>query len=271
MKKLILIAAMFAGVYANASSSMNIKAVFQGPLCHGDATGSISLVMDGGSAPYSYLWSDGSTTSSISNLLAGIYSVTVQDNSGLTASTSVSFSEPDALALSAMAISVSPSGANNGGVLLTVRGGTPDFSYSWDNGALTKDLSGLAPGNYAVTVTDGLGCQASTTASVQDAFIPMVIGNNHHESRSVAAGVGEVNTSTFQMYPNPAKSNVNFRLQNGEKAEYTLIDATGAIVMKHEISSTNSQVDVSNLPTGNYTVQVKNGQSTTLKNLVVAK
>ena len=58
-------------------------------------------------------------------------------------------------------------GASNGAINLTVSG-NPAFTYAWNNGATTEDLSGLAPGSYNVTVTDANGCQATASATITE-------------------------------------------------------------------------------------------------------
>ena len=269
MKKLILITAMFVGVYANAS--MNIKAVFQGPLCHGDATGYISLVMDGGNSPFSYAWSNGATTNTITNLTAGTYQVTVTDNIGVSSVSSISIGEPYALNLTAMVINANPNGASNGNIALTVRGGTPDYSYAWSNSAVSKDINGLPAGDYTVTVTDAEGCQASLTSTVQEPLPQMVIGNTHGNNRSTSTGIEELSNLNLSIYPNPANSSINLRMQNAGEAEYSLINANGEVVQAQKFNTTETKADVSNLPAGNYLVRVKTAQGTTNKNIVIAK
>ncbi len=129
-------------------------------LCFGDATGAIDLGVTGGTGSYTYNWSNGAITEDISGLTAGAYDVTVTDGNGCTASGSVTINEPaQALNGSFGSTDVTCNGANNGGINLTVTGGTQPYSYNWSNNATTEDLTGLAPGTYDYTVTDANGCQ----------------------------------------------------------------------------------------------------------------
>ena len=48
----------------------------------------------------------------------------------------------------------------NGMATVSATGGTPNYSYSWSNGATTQSISGLQAGTYTVTVTDAHGCQS---------------------------------------------------------------------------------------------------------------
>lgn len=275
MKKLLLIALMFTGVFVNA---MNIKAVFQGPLCNGDATGTISLVMDGGNAPFTYAWSNGASTRTISNLHAGSYTVTVTDNAGTSAVSTIQLAEPFAISITDMVIGANPAGASNGSISLTLRGGTPDFSYLWSNGETTKDISNLPAGDYTVIVSDAAGCQATLTSTVQEPLPQLHIAtvNNQHltvgshgEARSMETDVNTLNN--LSVYPNPASSSINMRMQAAQEAEYTLLNANGEVVIKQSSSGIDTKADVSNLPAGNYVMQVKTARGTINKNVVIAK
>ncbi|MBK6830512.1 MAG: T9SS type A sorting domain-containing protein [Flavobacteriales bacterium] len=61
-------------------------------------------------------------------------------------------------------------GLNNGSVYASVTGGLPPYSFSWSNGATTPSITDLAPGDYTVTVTDGLSNTAEATATVAALF-----------------------------------------------------------------------------------------------------
>lgn len=82
------------------------------------------------------------------------------DNSG---NTSITLTQAVPLSATASATPISCFGENNGAINLTVTGGVTPYTYLWSNGAVTEDLSDLAPGNYSVTITDGTN--ATTTAS----------------------------------------------------------------------------------------------------------
>ena len=135
--------------------------------CNGGSNASVSLTVSGGTSPYTYSWSNGATTQNLSGIAAGTYTVTVTDAKGCTKTASATVSAPSSsLTASASATGLSCSGVNNGTVTLTVSGGTSPYSYSWSNGAVTQNLTGLAAGNYTVTVTDSKGCTATASATV---------------------------------------------------------------------------------------------------------
>lgn len=134
--------------------------------CFGGNNGTAGVSASGATLPYTYAWSNGAATASVSGLTAGNYSVTVTDATGCSAAASVTVSTPTALSLATTATNENPAGAANGAVNLTVSGATTPYAYLWSNGATTEDISGLIPGTYTVTVTDAQGCTAPGSATV---------------------------------------------------------------------------------------------------------
>ncbi len=135
-------------------------------LCFGDTTGSVDLTVSGGTGPYTYAWDNGATTEDLSGVAAGTYNVTITDAVGCTTTASAVVGEPTLLAGSAVATDALCNGAADGSVDLTVTGGTAPFTYAWDNGETTEDISTLAAGTYNVTITDANGCTATASAVV---------------------------------------------------------------------------------------------------------
>jgi len=135
--------------------------------CFGESTGSLSVNVSGGTIPYSYLWSNGSTTASTSNLAANTYQITVTDQNGCTASGAATLLQPSA-ALTAIASPTAAScfGGNNGAINLNTTGGTSPYSFTWSNGATTANINSLAAGTYSVSITDSLNCSVTTSATI---------------------------------------------------------------------------------------------------------
>lgn len=115
--------------------------------------GIANITVSGGQAPYSYLWNNGDTTSDI-QVPSGTYSVTVTDSASITASHTVVVPSNSIVATAV----ITDSTATNGSINLSISGGTSPYTYVWSNGATTKDISGLSPGAYSVTITDNKGC-----------------------------------------------------------------------------------------------------------------
>ncbi|MDO8367553.1 MAG: hypothetical protein Q7T20_12200, partial [Saprospiraceae bacterium] len=136
--------------------------------CSGGSNGTATVVAGGGSHDYSYNWSNGKLTASINGLAAGVYTVTVTDSEGCSATASTTINQ---LVLTAN-INVthqSIPGVNNGAATVIGGGGTAPYTVKWSTGAVTLTISNLAPGPYTATVTDGQGCTIVKTTNVNAA------------------------------------------------------------------------------------------------------
>lgn len=137
--------------------------------CNGGATGAATASVSGGTAPYAYAWNTGATTATLSNVGAGSYTVIVTDAKGCTAIASVTITEPAALVASvAVPTAISCNGAANAVLTTSVTGGATPYTYLWSNAATTATLSGVGPGVYTVTVTDGNGCMVTSSIAVTE-------------------------------------------------------------------------------------------------------
>jgi gliding motility-associated-like protein len=132
--------------------------------CYGDTT-SITTSLSGGTPGFTYSWSNGQTTSTATGIAAGSYTVTITDNNGCTTSATVGLLQPSVLTISASGSSTNCNGTGGTGTSIA-NGGTPNYTYSWNNGQTTASLSNLTGGTYTVIVTDANGCSTSDTIQV---------------------------------------------------------------------------------------------------------
>ena len=126
---------------------------------------SVTAVGSGGTPPYTYHWSTGATTPTITNLAPGNYCITLTDASqcGTVDCITLDFIPVN------VAVNVTPvscPGALNGAVTATAASGVPPFSFEWSTGATGPTITGLGAGSYTVTLTDGNGCTSVATGTV---------------------------------------------------------------------------------------------------------
>ena len=149
-------------VNANPTASTTFTSV----ACFGNATGTATVSPSAGSSPYTYAWSGGGNTATISNKPAGNYTVTVTDNKQCSVTASASITQPFA-ALSALLSKEDAScNRNNGSLSVTANGGAGNYTYLWSNGPTTATISNLATGSYQVTVKDQNNCTIQAASSI---------------------------------------------------------------------------------------------------------
>ena len=135
--------------------------------CFGGTNGTATATPTGGTAPYTYLWSNGATTSTISGLSAAQYNVTVTDANDCTGTEAIILTEPTtALSLEVSSVAASCIVGDDGSATVTANGGTGPYGYIWSNGQTTQSATALVAGDYTVTVTDANMCTNTTTATV---------------------------------------------------------------------------------------------------------
>ena len=134
------------------------------PTC-GASNGSITATVSGGNAPYTYLWSNGLTTSAISNLPPGADSVTVHDTKCGVASVTVHLINQSATTITGTSTNIQCFGGNTGSAsILSVTGSTGPYTYTWTpNVSSNSSATGLTAGTYSVAIADALGCSHDTT------------------------------------------------------------------------------------------------------------
>ena len=139
--------------------------------CNGGTTGSASVSPSGGTPGYTYSWSpSGGTAATATGLAAGSYTVTVTDANGCTATRNYTITQPTAISTATGSqTNVSCNGGSNGTASVSPSGGTPGYTYSWSpSGGTAATATGLAAGNYTVTVTDANGCTATRNYTITE-------------------------------------------------------------------------------------------------------
>ena len=135
--------------------------------CNGNSDGSATANASGGTSPYTYIWSSGSSNATNTGLSAGIYTVTVADNAGSTNTATATINEPSSIGATLTATDESCA-KNDGTISTSVSGGTAPYNFSWSTSATTMNISNLTTGAYTVTITDANGCTSTSNAMVND-------------------------------------------------------------------------------------------------------
>jgi len=170
-------------------------------VCHGGSDGDVNLTVSGGTASYTYSWSNQATTEDLANVAANTYTVVVTDANGCTATNSATITEPTAIQASISSqTNVACHGMSTGALTTTITGGTANYTYTWSNGtstansaSLTNSISGLSAGVYTVTVTDANACSASVSETItQSALINISLDSK----TNVACNGGSTGSAT---------------------------------------------------------------------------
>lgn len=227
-----------------APAPLDLVLEVQTPICFGTLDGSITAIASGGTQNYTYLWSTGETTPTISNLPGGDYSVTINDgNSSL-----VSFATIEEYPAFSYSIdAIAPTTSNNGVAWVTMGNGLPPFAVLWSTGETTDTIFNLAPGTYSVTIYDANGCEDSGT------FVLLV--NATSEPNNLAG---------LQISPNPVsdKLTISISLKQASGIGIALFDGMGRQVSTLQpygqmgAGETNVQASMAALPPGVYFVVV---------------
>ncbi|MFN5736060.1 MAG: hypothetical protein ACK444_08450, partial [Flavobacteriales bacterium] len=108
-------------------------------LCNAGNDGAVDLTVTGGTPGFTFAWSDGSSNEDLSTVVAGNYSVTVNDANGCSNNTNVTINEPSAISATT---SSTPASCNpDGTASVSVSGGVPGYTYLWSNGATTNSIT----------------------------------------------------------------------------------------------------------------------------------
>ncbi|MEL6866569.1 MAG: SprB repeat-containing protein, partial [Bacteroidota bacterium] len=218
-------------------------AIVSDAVCNGEATGSISLTVNGGTAPYTYNWTNGLPGSSNqTNVSANSYDVTVTDFNGCTASTTVVVGEPSAISITSQVVTDALcAGEASGAIDINVSGGTAPYSYAWSNLDTDEDITNITSGNYVVTITDAANCEFISGNIVVGESSDIVISNVNIQDAScfgtatgaisidVTGGAGNYLYSWENNVPTPISNSEDLTGLRGGTYSLTVTDGNGCI------------------------------------------
>lgn len=228
-----------------------------------DGTVTLTVQASGGTLPYSYLWSNGSTLQSALYLLDGSpITVVVTDANGCTwENDPLIIPAPTPISVNSTVADESGTGEQDGAISLSVSGGTPPFEFQWSNGATTQNLSNLPGGTYTVTITEiTTGCTAEYTYVV----------NTSVSTQESAV----VNSLTLSPNPSTGLAYLTVGLNDMQTIKVEVRDALGRLVIDNpsvEAVTLNLPIDLAKHPQGVYQVVISAGNQVMVRKLVIAR
>lgn len=207
--------------------------------CSYSADGGIDLFIFGGSTPYQYMWSNGAVTSTLVDVAAGFYALTITDNAGCKRFFGPwKVSAP--LELTFNANIVAPTiGQTNGSITLVPSGGVGASTTVWNQGQTTSAIFNLGPGTYCATITDKLNCENDTCIIL-----------------NYSTGTANPLEALIRIYPNPASNDLSVELGGLNVENVKLLDIYGrAQLIGIEQSGTDHiRLNLQQVPSGWYVV-----------------
>ncbi|REJ84608.1 MAG: T9SS C-terminal target domain-containing protein [Bacteroidetes bacterium] len=240
---------------------INLSIITTPASCLGCVDGSAIVNVSGGTAPFTYFWHLGPpvTSSSVNGLAAGVYTMTVTDAYGCTATSAFVISVGQCLADFTM---IADTLLQHHYFIINNSTGIAPIQYVWNWGDGTPQDSIAYPshtysaaGFYTITltITDSTNCSSTYTSMVQ-----VIRSNNPMITVDVIppipTGISETsNTTILSVYPNPAANYININSQPGSQIEFYNLE--GKKVKSLITNSDNTLVDISSFANGIYQIR----------------
>ncbi|MFT7614711.1 MAG: hypothetical protein ACI9J3_003694 [Parvicellaceae bacterium] len=195
------------------------------PSCYNVCDGQLDGIVTGGTGPYSYLWNDPLSQSTISanGLCSGNHLLSVTDANSCIAISNAILVEPSQLSAS-VSSTATECGALLGSAWAAPSGGTMPYNYLWTGGATTDSIVGLGQTTYAVTIGDANGCTyldsvlIISIVNVQEICVVTVDSNNLNQINWTKPVVG--NVEGYNIYRNIAGTYVQIGYNDYDSLSY---------------------------------------------------
>lgn len=221
--------------------SLNIFAGVLHVSCSGANDGGFSIIADGGTGAYQYSI-DGSsyqTSNLFMGLNGGIYTAYVKDANNCVKTKTITIIEPASVTINSNVSDVACNGGNNGVIDLSVTGGVSGYSYEWSSGNVTEDVFNLSAGVYSVIVIDANGCAKTSSYTITEPSLPLIINGVITPATSPTATDGALDITV-----------------GGGTPPYS-----------YTWSNSATTADLSNLAVGTYTITLTDGNGCSTANV----
>lgn len=179
-----------------SQGNLTVSSTVTNITCNGANNGSATVTATGTTGLlYSWTTNPPQSTATATGLAPGTYTCIVADSNGCTGTQTVTVTQPQALSLNTSGVNVGCNGQSTGSASTTASGGTSPYTYSWNNGQLTANATGLPIGTYTVVVTDANGCTALDTVSINQAPPLLATTSSVSSTCNNSNGSASVNTS----------------------------------------------------------------------------
>ncbi len=215
----------------------------------GQGDGAITVEASGGLLPYTYLWNTGATSATINNLVEGSYTLTLTDAAGCVKTYNYSVAAETDLTANISSHYLECYEEGQGTLTAEVSGGTPPYSYLWDNGETSATISNLNSGTHQVTITDANGCsitqkgyvaikKLNILSAVND---PVCYGDN---SGSISIDITN-GTEPYDIVWDNGETSATIDNLAGDWYSVTVTDAMGCTRSKYIKVSEPKQISIS--------------------------
>lgn len=239
----------------------SLVAASQDVACLNDNNGTIDVEVSGGTAPYSFSWSNAATSEDLTGLTSGTYTQTVTDANGCTDQVTVNITAPTTQLVVTSVSSNMTSATQLGTITVNATGGVPPYNYYWSNGQAENPILALPESVYFCTVVDANGCEVTIADTVD-----------------YINGITETGVSfSLGLFPNPTSGLLNINIDMNGSSEKVLVEIytmNGQLVTSLNEMINNKgivTVDLSNEATGMYTARVLVGDYSVSKRIAVTR
>ena len=221
--------------------------------------GSIDLTVTGGTGSFTFAWDNSATTEDINGLTGGTYVVTITDNGdGCILQETYTVPSINTTFNGSGVVTDATSATSGDGAIDVTLSGATTYTYSWDSGQITEDLSGLNPGTYTLTATSAEGCDTTMTFEVLN---------------TASLEEDALLNISVSIYPNPVQGAfyVSYVLPEGLDGEVVITDAFGRIVRKASVVGTDQiSFDSETFANGMYFVTLRSRKVSKMERVVIS-